>query len=263
MEYRIAAHTDAGIRKRINQDSILVKVAQTDRGRICLASICDGVGGLARGELASATAVRYLADWFEHAFPDLLYRGLSMETLTEQWTDMICRINRCISTYGRMAHMDLGTTMVILLIADHTYYTTNVGDSRIYLLRDELTQLTKDQTFIQREMDEGRMTLEEARRDSRRNLLLQCVGASEEIVPEFSSGIVVPDSIFLVCSDGFRHMVSEGEIYEYLNPRRLLREETMQEGIEYLTELDKYRKESDNISAVLVRCDQERHICWR
>ncbi len=263
MEYKIAAHTDVGIKKKTNQDSVLVKVAQTDYGRVCLTSICDGMGGLARGELASATAVRHLTDWFEHAFPDLLYRGLSREILVDQWTDMIYSINRRISTYGRMAHMDLGTTMVIVLIVDRSDYTANVGDSRIYLLRDELTQLTKDQTFIQREMDEGRMTPEEARRDSRRNVLLQCVGASDEIVPEFSSGTVVPGSIFLVCSDGFRHVVSEKEIYEYLSPRRLFREETMQEGIEYLTELDKYRKESDNISAVLVRLDLEIYICWR
>ncbi|MCC8029274.1 MAG: serine/threonine-protein phosphatase [Lachnospiraceae bacterium] len=255
MEYKIAAHTDVGIKKKTNQDSVLVKIAQTDRGRVCLASVCDGMGGLARGELASATAVRFLTDWFEHEFPDLLYQGLSMEVLEDRWTDLIYGINRRISTYGRMAHMDLGTTVVILLLVDRTYYIANVGDSRVYLLQDDLRQLTKDQTFVQQEMDEGRMTPEEARRDSRRNVLLQCVGASEEIVPEFRSGQITPDSIFLLCSDGFRHVISTEEIYEYLSPRRLFQEATMQEGLEYLTELDKYRRESDNISAVLIRCD--------
>ncbi|MCD8108748.1 MAG: serine/threonine-protein phosphatase [Clostridiales bacterium] len=255
MDFKIAAHTDAGIRKRINQDSVLVKVAGTDRGGVCLASICDGMGGLDRGELASATAIRQISDWFEHEFPDLLYQGLSMEILEERWTDMIYSINRRISTYGHMAHMDLGTTMVILLLVDRTYYIVSVGDSRVYLLRDDLKQLTKDQTFIQREIDEGRMTPEEARRDPRRNVLLQCVGASDEIVPDFSSGTIVPGSIFLVCSDGFRHAISKKEMYAYLCPRHLFQEKMMQEGIEKLTELDKFRRESDNISSVLIRCD--------
>lgn len=145
--------------------------------------------------------------------------------------------------------------MVILLIVDHVYYIANVGDSRVYLLREELKQLTKDQTFIQREMDEGRMTWEEARKDSRRNVLLQCVGASDTIVPDFYSGDILPGTIFLLCSDGFRHVVTPEELYQYLSPYRLFNEETMHEGIEYLAELDKYRQEVDNISAVLIRCD--------
>ncbi|MCC8151652.1 MAG: protein phosphatase 2C domain-containing protein [Lachnospiraceae bacterium] len=255
MNFKIAAHTDVGIRKKTNQDSVLVKVAQTDYGKVCLASVCDGMGGLAKGELASATAVRCLSEWFETEFPDLLYRGLSMEGIAERWRDLIYRVNERIGAYGSAAHIDLGTTMVVLLIVDRTYYFANVGDSRIYVMRDELSQLTKDQTFIQREMDEGRMTWEEARRDPRRNVLLQCVGASREIEPAFGSGTILPGSIFLLCSDGFRHVITGEEIYQYLSPYRLLNEKTMQEGLVYLTDLDKYRKESDNISTVLIRCD--------
>ncbi|MCD8156157.1 MAG: protein phosphatase 2C domain-containing protein [Clostridiales bacterium] len=255
MNFKIAAHTDVGIRKKTNQDSVLLKVAQTDYGKVCLASVCDGMGGLAKGELASATAVRYLTDWFESEFPDLLYQGLGTEVLEARWRDLIYRINRRISAYGHAARIELGTTMVVLLIVDQTYYIVNVGDSRVYLLRDELTQLAKDQTFIQKEMDEGRMTWEEARRDSRRNVLLQCVGASSDIEPVFGSGTILPGSIFLLCSDGFRHVITGEEIYQYLSPYRLLSEDAMQEGLTYLTDLDKYRRESDNISAVLIRCD--------
>ena len=105
------------------------------------------------------------------------------------------------------------------------------------------------------EMDEGRMTWEEARQDSRRNMLLQCVGASQTIIPDFYTGQVEPGSMFLVCSDGFRHVVSPEELYEYLSPFRLLNEQTMKESLVYLTELNKYRREVDNISAALIRAD--------
>lgn len=255
MNFKIAAHTDIGIKKKTNQDSVLVKVAQTDFGKVCFAVICDGMGGLSKGELASAALVRYLSGWFEKEFPELLYQGLSLEALQKSWNDLIRRVNRRISSYGHAAHIDMGTTMVILLVVDHVYYIANVGDSRVYLLREEIEQITKDQTFIQREMDEGRMTWEEARRDSRRNVLLQCIGASEVVVPDFYTGNIMSGSSFLLCSDGFRHVVTAEELYQYLSPYRIFNEDMMQAGIEYLIELDKYRQESDNISAVLIRCD--------
>lgn len=255
MNLKIAAHTDKGIKKNTNQDSVLMKVAQTDYGKVLLAAVCDGMGGLAKGELASATLVRMLSVWFENEFPELLYQGLSLEKLEKSLENLVYSANDKIGVYGRALHVDMGTTMVVLLIVDRVYYIVNVGDSRVYVMREGIEQLTKDQTFIQREMDEGRMTYEEARRDPRRNMLLQCVGASPVIEPEFRTGRVEPGSMFLICSDGFRHVVSLEELYEYLNPFRLLNEQVMKEGLEYLIELNKYRQETDNISAALVRVD--------
>ena len=255
MNFKISAHTDKGIKKDTNQDSVLIKVAQTEYGKVLLAVVCDGMGGLAKGEVASAAMVRMLSKWFEEEFPELLYQGLSVETLQKSLENLVYSANDKIGSYGRALHVDMGTTMVLLLIVDHVYYIGNVGDSRVYILREGLRQITRDQTFIQREMDEGRMTLEEARTDPRRNMLLQCVGASQTIVPDFYTGQTEPGSMFLVCSDGFRHVVSPEELYEYLSPYRLLNEETMKESLTYLTELNKYRREVDNISAVLVRAD--------
>lgn len=255
MNLKIVAHTDVGIKKDTNQDSVLMKVARTDYGKVLFAAICDGMGGLAKGELASATLVRMLSKWFEEEFPDLLYQGLSLEDLKKSWGDLVYRANDKIGSYGRLSHVNLGTTMVALLIVGHVYYIVNVGDSRVYLLKDELVQITKDQTVIQREMDLGKLTWEEARRDPRRNVLLQCVGASEVIVPDYYTGNVESGSIFLVCSDGFRHVLSQEEMYEYLSPYRLFNEQAMLESLVYLTDLDKYRQETDNISAALVRAD--------
>ena len=99
------------------------------------------------------------------------------------------------------------------------------------------------------------MTYAEARRDPRRNVLLQCVGASQVIEPDFFTGNVEPGTMFLMCSDGFRHVIAQEELYQYLTPYRVLNEESMKESLAYLTELNKYRQETDNISAALVRVD--------
>lgn len=255
MNFKVVAHTDIGIKKNTNQDSVLIKVARTDYGKVVFAAVCDGMGGLAKGELASATLVRMLSKWFEEEFPTILYQGVSIDVLKKSWSDLIYEANHKISVYGNSLHVNLGTTMTALLIVDHVYYIVNVGDSRIYYLRDDLTQITKDQTVIQREMDLGRMTWEEAKRDPRRNVLLQCVGASEVIEPDFYSGNVDAGSMFLLCSDGFRHVISPEEIYQTLTPYKLFNEQMMTEALVYLTDLDKYRQEVDNISAALVRAD--------
>lgn len=255
MNFKIVAHTDVGIKKSTNQDSILMKIAQTDYGNVSFSVVCDGMGGLAKGELASATLIRMFSKWFDEEFPDLLYQGLSMEVLQKSWSDLIYQANQKIISYGQELHVSMGTTMVVLLIVGQVYYIGNVGDSRIYCIKNELTQITKDQTVVQREMDLGNITSEEARRDPRRNVLLQCVGASQVIEPDFHTGIVEPGMMFLLCSDGFRHVIATEELYQYLMPYRLLNEQAMKESLVYLTELNKYRQETDNISAALVRVD--------
>ena len=69
MNFRTAVYTDVGIRKKTNQDSALIETADTDEGRVSLAVVCDGMGGLAMGEVASAVLIRAFSDWFEKRFP--------------------------------------------------------------------------------------------------------------------------------------------------------------------------------------------------
>ena len=151
----------------------------------------------------------------------------------------------------------MGTTIVAMLIMNDHYYLMNVGDSRAYLLADQLYQLTKDQTFVQYEIDAGRLTEEEAKYHPQRNVLLQCVGASEVVTPDFYEGPVYPDTVFMLCSDGFRHIITPEEIYQYLNPSVLVDENVMKNNAVYLTELNKQRREVDNISVALIRTCRE------
>ena len=177
MKFLSVAHSDVGIKKNINQDSVLVKEATTDCGRVLLAVICDGMGGLAKGEVASATLVRTFSNWFEEKLPYMIYtsdgatREIDYNELQREWNQLIDSINHKIENYGASFHAPCGTTLVALLLVSEKYYIVNVGDSRAYLINDRFKQLTKDQTFIQREIDEGRMTIEEAKVHPERNVL--------------------------------------------------------------------------------------------
>ena len=253
MYFITANHTDVGIKKSTNQDSMLIEQAQTDNGVVLFAAVCDGMGGLAKGEVASATLIRRLSEWFYTELPRLLYGGLKPDMLRASWENIINETNHRIADYGERLGIGLGTTCVTFLAVDSVYYIMNIGDSRAYLLSDNLYQLTKDQTYVQREVDLGRMTPEQAAVDPQRSVLLQCVGASSIVEPDFFAGALEPGQCYMMCSDGFAHVISGQEIYERLNPAVSLDTETMTQNLAYLVELDKSRGETDNISALLIR----------
>ena len=92
-----------------------------------------------------------------------------------------------------------------------------------------------------------------ALQDSRRNVLLQCVGASDDVYPDMFFGDTKTNAVYMLCSDGFRHEISSEEIFEKLKPELLLDENMMNTNARNLIELNKIRKERDNISVALVR----------
>lgn len=253
LDFLVSAYSDIGIRKETNQDSVLVEVAGYGQDRIAFAVICDGMGGLDRGELASAAVVRTFSDWFQKTFPQMLQDGFSEKMLKYQWQTILEDLDRRIAVYGEQKGITLGTTVVGILIYQGRYYTVNVGDSRIYCIDDTITCLTKDQSYVQREVDAGRMTPQQANTDKRRNILLQCVGASEYMEPEYDTGKIATGQVYMLCSDGFRHIITEDEMYERLCPDELKTEKDMLENAAYLTELNKKRKEEDNISVALIK----------
>lgn len=253
MKFITASHTDVGIKKKTNQDSMLILQADTSYGPVLLAAICDGMGGLAKGEVASASMVNGFAEWFKNQFPLMLSSGFTPEGLRASWDELVQRQNRRIADYGSSIHVDLGTTAVAFLAVGDSYYIMNVGDSRVYTLSDRIYQLTKDQTFVQREMDLGRMTYEQAMQNPQRNVLLQCIGASSVVQPDFFSGTLTANQVFLLCCDGFRHVIQPQEFYTKLNPGAARDQAAMKNSLITLTELNKERREEDNISAIAIR----------
>lgn len=255
MEFKASVYTDVGIRKKTNQDSVLVLEAETELGNVMLAVMCDGMGGLAKGEVASAALIQAFRNWFYNELPALIYNGLDGQAVFNEFGNIAFEMNAKISTYGMNVGVSLGTTVVSMLFFGGYYYIMNVGDSRAYRMSDNIIQLTKDQTFIQREIDLGRMTPEQAKVSTQRNVLLQCIGASDIIKPDFYCGEIGSGDCFLLCCDGFRHEITPEEFYARMNPLALKSEKIMYETLVYFTELNKDRHETDNISAILVRVD--------
>jgi serine/threonine protein phosphatase PrpC len=254
MQYMSAYHTDKGIKKRTNQDSLYLAEAQTPLGNALLTVICDGMGGLAEGELASAVLTQAFSHWFRQYLPAITQRrNCDAEVIKVSWENLLTSTNDELLEYSARRHVQLGTTAVALLLLNQNYYAIHIGDSRLYQLTDALYQLTRDQTVVQREVDLGMLTPEQAERDSRRNVLLQCVGASAIIEPEFTWGSIQQNHVFMLCSDGFRHVITPQEIWERFNQAALQSEQQMLEGIIHLTELNKYRREEDNITAILIK----------
>ena len=161
--------------------------------------------------------------------------------------------NEKIKAYGAGLGIKLGTTLTAMLITQTRYYVINVGDSRAYELFNGIRQITNDQTFVAREVALGNMTEEEARNDSRRSVLLQCIGASDQVFPDMFFGDVRQNAVYMLCCDGFRHEITAEEMYDRFLPDKLLTEDMMNRASLELIELNKQRQERDNITVALVR----------
>lgn len=253
MNYIVSANTDIGIVKRTNQDSLSVKVINTSIGRMSFAILCDGMGGLSNGEVASASVIRAFDYWVNNDLPRLCNTPFDETTIKIQWERILLDQNLALKAYGARRGDRLGTTAVIMLLTDTKYYIMNVGDSRAYEITNFLNQITNDQTFVAREVALGNMTPEQAEVDERRSVLLQCIGASEEVYPDFFVGTAKQNATYMLCSDGFRHEITPDEIFGKFNPDVLMNELTMNQNTLELIELNKQRNERDNISVVLVR----------
>ncbi len=254
LKFTATANTDIGIVKSTNQDSVLIKHASTEKGEVLMAIVCDGMGGLSKGELASATVIRSFADWFDNELPYELV-NIDLKVIGSKWSLMLKELNSKIGEYSQKNHLEgVGTTFSGILFVGNQNVIVHVGDTRIYHIGASLTQLTTDQTFIAREISRGAMTPEQAKTDKRRNLLLQCVGASKVVEPQvICSG--TDTGAYMICSDGFRHEISEDEIYESLNPINLMNRQAMHNNAKYLIDQVKKRNERDNISVVLVKAE--------
>lgn len=255
MNYFFAFQSDVGIRKDTNQDSCCIKQAVTEKGNVLFALICDGMGGLAKGELASATLIRVFSSWFEEQMPLILAQSDPFDEIRYQWGRLMKQQNQVIAEYGRKNGIQLGSTLTgLLILEDGRYLIGHIGDTRAYHISDQTADtLTEDQTVVARDVALGRITPEMAKTDPRRNVLLQCIGASRTIEPAFYEGTFVAGDCYMLCSDGFRHEITLEEIKQALSPVANNNEQDMAENLRKLIELNKYRHESDNITAMLIK----------
>ncbi|MBQ8961461.1 MAG: serine/threonine-protein phosphatase [Ruminococcus sp.] len=253
MNYLVSAATDVGLVKDVNQDSFGVKILDTKLGTILVAVLCDGMGGYSSGEIASATVVDAFNKWMINRLPILCETGISDQVIKSEWGRLVQKCNDKIKKYGELHNISLGTTLTAIMLTETRWFIVNVGDSRVYSIHDQVKVLTKDQTVVAQEVELGKLTEEQAKTDPRRSVLLQCIGVSGVVMPDHFTGTLTKDTVYMLCSDGFRHEISNEEMMQYLRPDVMTNENQMKDNMDELVELNKSRKEKDNITVISIR----------
>ena len=257
MTVQIGYYTDKGTYKQGNEDALMVRTAQTVNGPLVLAAVCDGMGGLARGELASSTAVRALSDWFDRQLPLLLKDGYDFGALRAGIEYEIRRLSAEMKAYSTKNGIRMGTTVTMALLYAGRCVTANVGDSRVYEISSVLRQLTVDHSLVQREVATGLLRPEDAERDERRNILTQCVGEPSNLAPDIREMPMTPGAVYLLCSDGFRHELVPEELRAWVYAEAGKGDEAMSSVLRELARKAMDRGETDNITAVAVRMSED------
>ena len=175
------------------------------------------------------------------------------EEVRKSFMKKLHELNSLLLNYSLKNNLKLGTTLTAMLVIYDNVTIFQVGDSRVYKFKDNIEILTKDQTFVAREVERGNITLEEAKRHPRRNVLLQCVGASPNMQPVITESVLEKDTVYMLCSDGMYHELTDDEFYEFFNPVVNINEKVMNENCKAAVELVKNRMEKDNISVILIR----------
>jgi PPM family protein phosphatase len=236
-----AARTDVGMIRSGNEDNFTVDTSDA-RGIFIVA---DGMGGHAAGEVASEMAVQIVQRELSGV------RDLDGEDVVQLVASSLKLANRAIHerTLTEVDKQGMGTTASVLVLAGARYLIGQVGDSRVYLLRDStFVQLTKDHSYVQEQVDAGYLTPEQARYHPYSNVITRCVGANEAVEPDFFAGPITGGDVFLVASDGLTGMVEDRRLHQLMsskaNPARV---------VDALIAEANGRGGLDNITAILVQ----------
>lgn len=226
---------------RRNVNNSVQKVRKCKYVDKALVAVCDGMGGETAGEIASLVAVREL-------------KPLGAISLRKKILGQVERMNEAVCRERILrGGKTMGTTFSALYFAGGNVLCCNVGDSRVYLFRDNrLLQISVDHTEAQQQIDLGFMTEEQARKSRSRHCLTQYIGLFQEelvLTPFFSEMISLrSDDIFLICSDGITDLVTDFELAAVFSQNRKAKR-----CVQELMDLVLQRGAKDNATAVVVR----------
>jgi len=204
--------TDVGRMRSDNEDSLYAN-ANRERG---LFIVADGMGGHAAGEVASAMAIDILSREISIDHP------LEREAPAERIAEALRRANDAIytRTLTEVDKQGMGTTVSVLFLAGEHYIIGQIGDSRVYLLRDgNLRQLTTDHSYVQEQVDAGLLTPEQARVHPYSNVITRCLGASATVEPDIYESDAREGDMFLLASDGLTGMVEDSRLAQLLQQK--------------------------------------------
>jgi serine/threonine protein phosphatase PrpC len=245
----MAVRSDAGNIRERNEDATFVSP------RCGLAVLADGMGGYNAGEVASSMATTVLGGELEQALTagdKRRYRFDGAGNAHGMLTTEIERANNIIydAAQAQPQYAGMGTTLVMAFFFDNTVTVAHIGDSRLYRWRGEqLTQLTRDHSLLQEQLDSGMITPEQARHAQNRNLVTRALGVDSSVEAEIRDYATQPGDIYLLCSDGLNDMIEDADIAMTLG--------TLSANLDvcasHLVQMANDHGGRDNVSVILVR----------
>lgn len=239
--------TDVGRRRKLNQDTVYS--CEYPLGNLNnLFIVADGMGGHKAGDYASAYTVKAIEREVEECEYDSPVR-----ILREAITIANKEIYEKAMTEPDFAGM--GTTTVAATIEDNTLYVANVGDSRLYLIDDVITQVTKDHSLVAEMVRKGSLDEVAARVHPDKNIITRAIGASPKVDIDFFEVELNPGDCILMCTDGLTNMVEDDEIL------RLVKSSTDVADIaENLIKMANHNGGKDNIGVVVIMSPDDEEI---
>ena len=243
MKWEYAGTSDVGKVRQGNEDAFF---AGGEQGVFIVA---DGMGGHVAGEVASQMVTESVGPGVCRAVKE----GLRGADLARRSLDLIEQANRAILARAdsEPEKRGMGTTLTLLaLVPESNYLFQQVGDSRGYLLRGgQLSQITRDHTVVQQQVDRGALTPEQARDHPLSHILTRALGTEINVEADTFNDVVCPGDVFLLCSDGLSGMLTDEAIQEILQgPAGHL-----QEIADTLVDAANEAGGADNITAVVVK----------
>lgn len=242
----VACKTDLGRVRENNEDKFEYYIPEDDatlatRGQIFV--VCDGMGGHAAGQIASElTAKTFIDVYLNHPSADAT---VAMEA-------GVVAAHRYVADVGRAvpARRGMGTTLSVLILLQDKAYTVQVGDSRIYRLRQgELLQLTHDHTWVDEAIRNGMLRPEDAENHPYKHVLTRAVGTEQDVKCDIEAHDLITGDTFLLCSDGLINHVTDDEI------GTVLRKTGASEAVWKLVGQALLGGGSDNCTVMIVRVD--------
>ena len=256
IRYITSQHSITGVREKsgkCNEDSFFIVQKKIKDGDIAIfAGVADGMGGLENGKEASFFVSEELKKWFIKHCDEII--KINKNDFCDKILKKIREIHQELRNkiQNEWNCKQAGSTLSLLYTRGTSYIIVNVGDSRIYLMQgNNILQITHDQTFAQHQIDEGVISEKDIDvSDKRMHMLMQAMGASEEIAPDFYIGKTGPYFTFFICSDGMINRVDSEEVKNHLINSEAKSEK---EKIVNIMKLAMKRGETDNLTGMIIK----------
>lgn len=247
MRYLTGVYWERGSAAKANQDSVVLLQVLTARGRVTMAAVCDGMGGLSQGETASGHVTQRLQEWFYESLLYAVQKRKPYWVIRRSLDRLVYHMQEQLLQYGSREKIGLGTTMTVLVLWERTYLIWHLGDSRVYRIGGGVGGTREGR---QGKQGAACLTADHAKD---RHILTKCVGSFGYERPDFRMGSFRSGQALLLCSDGFRHCVTKQELSEALNPGLIREEEQIARRLREIGETCMKRGEKDNMSAIYIK----------